>query len=159
MGTSEFKKTDANRDPITGEPGAHPVGVGIGAAAGGIAAGAAAGALAAGPVGAAIGAAAGAVAGAYGGKAVAEQFDPTAVDAHWRGRFESEPYREPDTVYDDYAPAYRLAAETRAQYPGRSFEDAERDLASGYDRVRGSSKLDWERARAAARASWDTSYR
>ena len=32
---------DANRDPITGEAGAHPVGAGLGAAAGGAAAGAA----------------------------------------------------------------------------------------------------------------------
>src|SRR5947208_1092212 len=37
---------DANPDPITGEPGAHPVGVGIGAAAGGAAAGALGGAAA-----------------------------------------------------------------------------------------------------------------
>ena len=28
-------KTDANRDPITGEPGSHPVGTGVGAVAGG----------------------------------------------------------------------------------------------------------------------------
>ena len=34
------KTPDANRDPITGTPGSHPVGTGIGAAAGGIAAGA-----------------------------------------------------------------------------------------------------------------------
>src|SRR3954467_12307394 len=30
---------DMNRDPITGAPGAHPVGTGLGAAAGGMAAG------------------------------------------------------------------------------------------------------------------------
>ena len=42
---------DSNPDPITGAPGAHPVGVGLGAVAGGIAAGAAAGTLAAGPLG------------------------------------------------------------------------------------------------------------
>ena len=36
---------DANRDPITNEPGAHPVGTGVGAALGGAAAGAAAGVL------------------------------------------------------------------------------------------------------------------
>ena len=29
------KATDANRDPITGTPGAHPVGTGVGAAGGG----------------------------------------------------------------------------------------------------------------------------
>ena len=34
---------DANRDPLTNEPGAHPVGTGVGAMMGGAAAGAAAG--------------------------------------------------------------------------------------------------------------------
>ena len=48
------KEGDANRDPITKAPGAHPVGVGVGAAGGG-AAGAAIGSLA-GPVGTAVGA-------------------------------------------------------------------------------------------------------
>ncbi len=45
---------DANRDPITDEPGAHPLGTGVGAALGGAAAGAAAGAFG-GPVGAVVG--------------------------------------------------------------------------------------------------------
>jgi uncharacterized protein (TIGR02271 family) len=66
----------ANRDPLTGEVGAHPVGTGVGAVAGGVAAGAAAGSVA-GPVGTAVGAAAGAVAGGLAGKEVAEELDPT----------------------------------------------------------------------------------
>ncbi|MES2571719.1 MAG: hypothetical protein V4710_16905, partial [Verrucomicrobiota bacterium] len=41
---------DLNRDPITGEPGSHPVATGAGAAGGG-AAGAAIGTAVAGPVG------------------------------------------------------------------------------------------------------------
>ena len=32
------RDADANRDPISGAPGAHPVGTGLGAAAGGMAA-------------------------------------------------------------------------------------------------------------------------
>jgi hypothetical protein len=48
-GRNEESK-DANRDPITGAPGSHPVGTGLGAAAGGMAAGAAAGSVA-GPAG------------------------------------------------------------------------------------------------------------
>ena len=81
MDNDNTKKAEANRDPITGAPGAHPVGVGLGAAAGGIAggiaAGAAVGTVAAGPVGTAVGAAVGAIAGGLGGKAVAEKLDPT----------------------------------------------------------------------------------
>ena len=32
--TEDQEKRDANRDPISGAPGAHPLGTGIGAAAG-----------------------------------------------------------------------------------------------------------------------------
>jgi outer membrane lipoprotein SlyB len=77
MDNDNSRQAGANLDPITGTPGAHPVGVGLGAAVGGIAVGAAAGTVAAGPVGTVVGAAVGAIAGGLGGKAVAEHFDPT----------------------------------------------------------------------------------
>ena len=84
MDTDKTRQAGTNPDPITGAPGAHPVGVGLGAAAGGIAggiaAGAAVGTVAAGPVGTVVGAAVGAVAGGLGGKAVAEHFDPTTTE-------------------------------------------------------------------------------
>ena len=77
-------KADANRDPITCEPGAHPIGTGVGAAAGG-AAGAAAGAAtgaamgtSAGPIGTGIGLVAGAVVGGLVGKGGGEAVNPTA---------------------------------------------------------------------------------
>jgi uncharacterized protein (TIGR02271 family) len=65
-----------NPDPITGEPGSHPVGTGVGTAAG-AAAGGAAGAAVGGPVGAGIGIVAGGIAGAVTGKASAESVYPT----------------------------------------------------------------------------------
>lgn len=74
---------DLHADPLTGEPGAHPVGTGLGAVAGGAAAGAATGAFA-GPVGAVIGLAVGAVVGGLAGKGVAEVIDPTGEQAYWR---------------------------------------------------------------------------
>jgi uncharacterized protein (TIGR02271 family) len=70
------REQDANRDPITGEPGSHPIGTGLGAVAGGAVAGAATGTVA-GPVGTGVGAAVGAVAGGLAGKAAGEKFDPT----------------------------------------------------------------------------------
>lgn len=151
-------RTNSNRDPISGAPGSHPVGTGIGAAAGGIAAGAAAGTLAAGPVGTVVGAAVGAVVGGLAGKAVAEQIDPTVIDTHWRSRFEREPYFESGMTFDDYAPSYHLGAAARAGNEGRSFDDVQSTLASDYEGVRGSSRLSWEQARRAARASWNTKY-
>src|SRR5713101_2534628 len=92
---------DENRDPITGAPGAHPIGVGVGAAGAG-AAGAAIGTALAGPVGTAVGAVIGAVAGGLTGKGVAEAIDPTAEDAYWRENHRTQPFAK-DRAYDDYA--------------------------------------------------------
>lgn len=66
---------DANRDPITGAPGAHPVGAGLGAA-GGAGTGAAIGAMG-GPIGAGVGAVIGGVAGGLVGKEAGEAVNPT----------------------------------------------------------------------------------
>ena len=74
---------DLHADPISGAPGAHPVGTGVGAVAGGAAAGAAIGAIG-GPVGALVGVAVGAVVGGLAGKGVAEMIEPTAEQPYWR---------------------------------------------------------------------------
>ncbi|HEX4936387.1 MAG TPA: hypothetical protein VFV33_24565 [Gemmatimonadaceae bacterium] len=145
---------DANRDPITGTPGSHPVGTGLGAAAGGLAAGAAAGTVA-GPVGTVVGAAIGALVGGLAGKGVAEMIDPTVEDAYWRDNYSSRPYVTADTTFDDYAPAYRYGYESYPRYHGRTFDDIEPELSRDWDRARGNSSLTWDRARFAARDSWD----
>jgi phage tail tape-measure protein len=100
------RNADANRDPITGAPGSHPVGTGLGAAAGGIAAGAAVGTVA-GPVGTLVGAVAGAVIGGLAGKGIAESIDPTVEEAYWRENYASRPYVASGATFDDYGPAYR----------------------------------------------------
>ena len=75
-----------NADPITDEPGAHPIETGIGAAIAGAASGLAVGAVA-GPMAAAVGAAAGAIAGGYAGKGIGEFIDPTTDDDWLRDHF------------------------------------------------------------------------
>src|SRR5687767_1105291 len=94
---------DLNPDPITGAPGAHPLGVGVGAAAAG-ATGASNGTAEAGPVGTAVGAAIGAIAGGLAGKGVAELIDPTAEDAYWREQHRAQPYGT-HREYDEFAGA------------------------------------------------------
>jgi hypothetical protein len=154
MNDEKRDKRDANRDPLTGAPGAHPVGAGLGAAAGGIATGAAVGTIA-GPVGTVVGAAVGAVVGGLAGKAIGEAIDPTAESAYWQKNYSKEPYYQPGLTYDDYAPAYRAGYQGRAQHADRKFDDAERDLEATYNRTKGSSKLGWENAKHASRAAWN----
>jgi len=146
------EERDMNRDPITDEPGAHPVGTGIGAA-GGAVAGAAAGALG-GPVGVAIGGVVGAVVGGLAGKAAAESVNPTAEEAYWRDNYSKEPYYEKGRSFDDYAPAYRLGLTGRTRYE-EDWALAEPRLASEWDSARAGSALSWPQAQPATRAAWD----
>lgn len=146
-------KHDANRDPITGTPGSHPVGTGVGAVLGGAAAGAATGTVA-GPVGTVIGAAVGAVVGGLAGKAVAESIDPTVEDAYWRENYTGRNYVAPGSTYDDYGPAYGYGVSEYSRYPGRRFEDVESDLGRDWNTRRGTSSLDWDRAKHATRDAW-----
>lgn len=142
---------DANRDPITNEPGAHPVGTGLGAAAGGAAAGVATGAFG-GPVGAAIGGVVGAVAGGLAGKAAAESVNPTAEEAYWREAYRDEPYVAENRTYDDYHPAYALGWQSVGLYQG-PFETVEPKLRDRWLTDRGTSALEWPEAVHAARAA------
>src|SRR5450756_1631138 len=93
----------ANPDPITGEPGSHPVGTGVGSA-GGAAAGAAVGAAVGGPIGAVVGGVAGAVIGAGAGHAAGEAANPTVEREYWEKSFKTRPYYKSGRPFDYYEP-------------------------------------------------------
>ncbi len=150
--TKKFGEHDANRDPISGKPGSHPVGVAAGAVAGG-AAGAAVGSVA-GPVGTAVGATVGAVAGGLAGKGVAEAVNPTVEDAYWRSNYTKAKYYEAGRPYSDYEPAYRTGYEGYTKYSGRRYEDIESELERDYARAKGASSLAWSNAKQASRDAW-----
>jgi uncharacterized protein (TIGR02271 family) len=149
---SNEQSKDENRDPITGAPGAHPVGTGIGAAGGG-GAGAAIGAVG-GPIGAGIGLVVGAVAGGYAGKAAAEAVDPTREEAFWRRHYSARPYYRAGRTYSDYQSAYRTGWEAYDRYgrKGKRFDEIEPELRGEYQKLR--SRMDWTDARPAVRDAW-----
>lgn len=145
---------DRNTDPLSGEAGAHPVGVGVGTAAGGAAAGAAAGAVA-GPIGAAAGAVVGGVLGGLAGKSVAEHYDPTVEDAYWQESYSKRPYYDRSIAYEEIRPAYRYGWESQAKCGDKSFDEVEADLERNWASARAQSKLTWDKARHASRDAWN----
>lgn len=150
---------DLNRDPITGAPGSHPVGVGVGGT-GGAVAGAAVGSIL-GPIGTLVGGAVGAIAGAAAGKGVAERIDPTGEAEYWREEHRNRPYVDAQYDYErDYAPAYAYGTSTRDQYAERRWDDAlENDLRQGWDSAKDESQLEWPQAKDAVRDAFDRSDR
>lgn len=143
---------DANRDPITGAPGSHPVGTGVGAVIGGASAGAVIGSIA-GPVGTVAGIAVGAVLGGLAGKGVAEAVDPTAEEAYWRAEYPNRPYAAPTKPFEAVSPAYKFGWEARSRHPSRSFDEAQLDIRGEWERENPTTPF--SEAEPAIRDSWN----
>jgi uncharacterized protein (TIGR02271 family) len=151
MKTSDQNDKDKNRDPLSGAPGAHPVGTGLGAAAGGAAAGAAAGSVA-GPAGTIAGIVVGGIGGGLAGKAIAEKIDPTREDEYWRENHSRQPFGS--RPYDQYRSAYRAGYNSFSTCGGGRFEDNEAEIRRRYEAEPENSRLRWDEARPAAQAAW-----
>lgn len=158
---SKTVRDDLNADPITGEPGSHPVGTGVGATSG-AATGAALGAIG-GPIGALVGGAIGAVVGGLAGKGVAEAVNPTEEATYWReNALHTSYYRDANSVYKDldyerdYDTAYRVGYENRGAYDANTrFEDVEEEMKVKWEQMKGQSRLSWEQAKHAVRDAWN----
>ena len=86
---------------------------------------------------------------------IADMIDPVAEEAYWRENYEAQPFYEAGYQYDDYHPAYRTGWEGRARHEERRFDEVERELEAHFNRIRGTSRLGWDKCRHAARAAWD----
>jgi hypothetical protein len=92
--------------------------------------------------------------GGLAGKSVAELIDPTLEDVYWQGHYLQRPYVDEKASYDDYGPAYRYGLQAYTRGGGRSFAEAEPELAAGWEDARGDSALAWHDARHAVRDAW-----
>ena len=151
------KGGDANLDPISGEPGAHPIGTGAGAAAAG-AAGAAIGAVG-GPVGIVAGTVIGAVAGGLAGKGVAESLDPTNEEGYWQANHASGLFGNYGG-YERYSAAYRTGYEGFNRHGAdKDYADVEDDLKTSYEQSKDKMSVSWDTAKHAAREAYERARR
>ena len=157
----ESNESHANRDPITGEPGSHPVATTIGAAVGisaGVAAAVALGATAGtalGPVGTLVGAVVGGIFGGGVGHQIGEDIYPTQI-AWWKNNYSSRPYVAKGADFSTYEPAYwyglHAGAQTmKSEKNEKDFDNLEPSLRNNWNLARGDSTLEWDDARPAAR--------
>lgn len=153
----DHRNTDhQNKDPLTGEPGAHPVPAGVGAAIGG-AAGGLVGSVG-GPIGAAAGVVAGGVLGGYAGKAAGEAEYPTTEEDYWRKNYPSRPYFQRKYSYEDFAPAYKAGWEMEyAEGDGTSWDEREAEARIRWREQLNDEKagMSWEEAKQAARDAYE----
>ena len=91
---------DANPGPITGAPGAHPVGTVIRALLG-------------------------AIVGGLAGKGVAGSIKPTREDACWRENSTDRPGIENESSFDDFGRVYGYGVNAYIKYPARRPGDSD----------------------------------
>jgi hypothetical protein len=78
-----------------------------------------------------------------------------ASDRYHEQRHDALRDRAPNTHFGDYRPAYRYGTWARSHWPQRDWDESlEQELERGWLRVKGTSRLSWEKARAAVREAW-----
>ena len=78
-------------------------------------------------------------------------------DNYWHENFSSRPYSMGPDYYDRFRPAYRYGFESGRQHLGRSWDEAEPDLRTGWERYehRGDQTSAWDEIKDAVRDAWD----
>lgn len=131
-------------------PEEHKIESGVGATIGTVAGGVLG--IPAGPLGVAALAAAGAAVGDWAGQAIGRDWFPKSEDDRWREDHGTLPYHEPEFSHEDYQPAYSLGRALKAS--GKAFDDVEHELAESWEKIKGSSRLTWDKARHAVKDAW-----
>jgi hypothetical protein len=79
-------------------------------------------------------------------------------DAWWRANYGARPYAAGAT-YEDFRPAYRYGYESGLHHMGRTWNDVESDLRTGWDRLdleaKGGAESTWEKVKDAVQDAWN----
>lgn len=86
------------------------------------------------------------------GRTATEQFPDSG---YWNQQYSSEPYYLEGDTYDDYAAAYETGYSARRRDPAAEFAAAEDALRKEWEGRKGTSRLDWNRARLAIQRAWE----
>ncbi len=78
-------------------------------------------------------------------------------DNYWQENFSSRPYALGPDYYDQFRPAYRYGFESARDGLGRTWDEAEPDLESGWQRAReaNGTPSTWDEIKTAVRDAWD----
>jgi hypothetical protein len=77
-------------------------------------------------------------------------------DTYWRTNYRQRPYASSaGREYDYYRPAYRYGYDAANRYQGRSWDDVQSELSSGWNTYENRGTSTWEQVKDAVRDAWD----
>jgi len=78
----------------------------------------------------------------------------TDEEQYWRSHYSTRPYVN-GRSYEMLSGGYRYGFEAADRYPGRSWDDIERDLEREWDRYPYRGQSTWEQVKDAVRDAWE----
>ncbi len=83
--------------------------------------------------------------------------DWASEERHWQENFRSRPYASDDRDFNRYRAGYRYGHDSANKFRGRSFDDSEDELRSGWESYehRGDNRSTWEEIKGSVRDAWD----
>lgn len=80
-----------------------------------------------------------------------------AEDRFWQSSFRTRPYARADQFYEQFRPAYRYGFDSATHSLGRTWQEAEPDLRSDWERYehRGGMAATWDDIKDAVRDAWN----
>src|ERR1041384_6565643 len=79
---------------------------------------------------------------------------PEREALYWRERHARQPYAK-NYSYEKFEHAYRTGYDTFFRYPGKSFDEVEKSVATEYEQAKPTAALPWDVARPAVNAVWE----
>jgi hypothetical protein len=76
-------------------------------------------------------------------------------EEYWRTNYANRPYIRTHQEFDYWRPAYRYGYDSAMKYPGKTWNDVEMDVKSGWDRVQDRGEAAWEHVKDAVRDAWN----
>jgi hypothetical protein len=83
-----------------------------------------------------------------------QPMDWNEEDTYWRENYKTRPYAGTND-YNYYRPGYRYGYESAYRYTGKTWDEVEKDLRRGWDKVEYRGQSTWESIKMAVRDAWD----
>ena len=80
-----------------------------------------------------------------------------STDRYYADRFAATDHDATHDYESDYRPAYRYGTYARSAYAGRTWDGSlESDLARGWDKAKGTSRMSWDEAKGPVKEAWNS---
>ena len=81
--------------------------------------------------------------------------DWTTEEEYWRNNYSTRPYTGTNRDFTYWRPGYEYGYHSAMKYPGKTWNEIESDVRTGWDRFENRGERTWEQIKDAVRDGWD----